>query len=673
MCFVDEEDYWGKKTRSGGAYIPPARLALMQRSITDKSSEAFQRVSWEALKKSLNGLVNKVNVGNLKDIVVEFFSENLIRGRGLLVRALLKAQTSALPFTPVYAATISILNTKLPDIGELALKRLIVQFRKSYRRNDKTQCLASVMFLAHLVNQRVAHEIVALQLLTLLLEQVTDDGVEIAVAFMKECGAFLAENSPKPSNAIFERFRTILHEGSIDKRVQYMIEVLFQIRKDKFKDLPAIREDLDLIDQEDQINHFISLDDEDIDSEDTLNVFKFDPEFLENEAAYAEIKLEILGDDSEEGTEESDDNNNENTENPSSDNTNQTQTQTQIQDLTGTNLINLRKTIYLTIMSSVDFEECGHKLLKINLPTGLESELTNMIIECCSQERSYLKFYGLLGERFGKLNQVWSDAFIVSFNTVYATIHRLETNRIRNVAKFFGHLLSTDAIPWAPTLGLIQLTEEATTSASRIFLKFLFQELAEFFGCPKLMIKINTNSGDFLGIFPENGSKELRFSINFFTAVGLGPLTEHMRERLKQVNESFREEEEVEEEEEEEEEQDDDEEEIPREMRHEKVNYESREQLEYEDRRSRDRDHLESRRSGSRPTYRSRSRTPSRSRSRSRSPRSRNDRPSRSHRSRSRSNTRHQRESSHYHHRSSHNEHRRSSSPNRSHHRNRHQ
>ena len=31
----------------------------MQQSITDKSSEAFQRLSWEALKKSINGLINK--------------------------------------------------------------------------------------------------------------------------------------------------------------------------------------------------------------------------------------------------------------------------------------------------------------------------------------------------------------------------------------------------------------------------------------------------------------------------------------------------------------------------------------------------------------------------------------------------------------------------------------
>ena len=43
-----------------------------------------------------------------------------------------------------------------------------------------------------------------------------------------------------------------------------------------------------------------------------------------------------------------------------------------IQDLTQTNLVNLRRTIYLTIMSSLDFEECAHKLCKIQLLPGQE-------------------------------------------------------------------------------------------------------------------------------------------------------------------------------------------------------------------------------------------------------------------------------------------------------------
>lgn len=61
-----------------------------------------------------------------------------------------------------------------------------------------------------------------------------------------------------------------------------------------------------------------------------------------------------------------------------------------------------------------------------------------------------------------------------AFATQYATIHRLETNKLRNVAKFFAHLLHTDALPWT-CFEYIRLGEEETSSASRIFIKILFQ------------------------------------------------------------------------------------------------------------------------------------------------------------------------------------------------------
>lgn len=67
----------------------------------------------------------------------ELFNENLIRGRGLYARSIMKAQASSLPFTPVFAALTAIVNTKLPMVGELVLVRLISQFRRAFKRNDK--------------------------------------------------------------------------------------------------------------------------------------------------------------------------------------------------------------------------------------------------------------------------------------------------------------------------------------------------------------------------------------------------------------------------------------------------------------------------------------------------------------------------------------------------------
>ncbi|EAW23453.1 putative cell cycle control protein (Cwf22) [Aspergillus fischeri NRRL 181] len=514
--------------RSGGTYIPPARLRALQAQITDKNSKEYQRMAWEALKKSINGLINKVNVSNIKFIVPELFGENLVRGRGLFCRSIMKAQAASLPFTPIYAAMAAIVNTKLPQVGELLLNRLIVQFRKAFKRNDKAVCISSTTFIAHLCNQQVAHEMLAAQILLLLLHKPTDDSVEIAVGLTREVGQHLEEMSAPIALAVFDQFRNILHEADIDKRVQYMIEVLFQVRKDRYKDNPAIKEELDLVEEEDQITHRIGLDDE-IDTQDGLNVFKYDPQWEEHEEAYKKLKAEILGEgsDDEEGEDETDE---------SSDEEEEEERQMEIKDQSNTDLVNLRRTIYLTIMSSIDFEECCHKLMKISLPPGLEPELPSMVIECCSQERTYSKFYGLIGERFAKINRLWSDLFEAAFAKYYDTIHRYETNRLRNIARFFGHMLSTDAIGWH-VMSVIHLNEDETTSSSRIFIKILFQDLGEHLGLAKLQERMRDEilRPSFEGLFPLDNPRNTRFSINYFTSIGFGILTEDMREHLKNL------------------------------------------------------------------------------------------------------------------------------------------
>jgi len=51
----------------------------------------------------------------------------------------MKAQAASLPFTPVFAALVSIINTKLPMMGELLPHWLISQFRRAFKRNDKVR------------------------------------------------------------------------------------------------------------------------------------------------------------------------------------------------------------------------------------------------------------------------------------------------------------------------------------------------------------------------------------------------------------------------------------------------------------------------------------------------------------------------------------------------------
>ena len=182
-----------------------------------------------------------------------------------------QAQATSPTFTHVYAALVAVVNTKLPSLGKLILSRLVLQFRKRYRLNDKLTCLNTARFIAHLINQQVAHEILALEVLALLLEHATDDrcvdarvrawtcvclcacvcvlsvkfagtlvvrfqathslhvwcgvvwrgafllvdSIEVAVAFLKEVGQYLNDVAPRGLNSTFDNLRDVLHQGKV--------------------------------------------------------------------------------------------------------------------------------------------------------------------------------------------------------------------------------------------------------------------------------------------------------------------------------------------------------------------------------------------------------------------------------------------------------------------------
>ena len=99
-----------------------------------------------------------------------------------------------------------------------------------------------------------------------------------------------------------------------------MIEVLMQVRKDKYRDNPILPEGIHLVEEE--ITHEIQLEDSSKAPVCVLSaapaiflnslrahIFRFDPNYLENDERYKAMKPGVLGEgssDNESGSEESD-------------------------------------------------------------------------------------------------------------------------------------------------------------------------------------------------------------------------------------------------------------------------------------------------------------------------------------------------------------------------------
>ena len=80
----------------------------------------------------------------------------------------------------------------------------------------------------------------------------------------------------------------------------------------------------------------------------------------------------------------------------------------------------------------------------------------------------------------------------------------------------------------------IKINEDDTTSSSRIFIKIMLQEMMEAKGLKALAERFKDPEvrHGCAGMFPMDVPKNTRFSINYFTSIGMGALTEDMREYL---------------------------------------------------------------------------------------------------------------------------------------------
>lgn len=507
--------------------LKPYNVGFFQHKVPTNTVD-YQKSQWGVLSKSISYQLSR-NVP-INETVVELIKLNLIRGQGLFVRSIMKLQLENVHLTPEYASIAAVINSKFEEIGNLLLRRLVLQFRKAYLSDDKSLCISSSKFLAHLVNQKVVNEVLILQMIQLLLQNVTNDSMEIVFNILKVVGRNLNENSKPASTMIMTKLRDVLQGNQITEIKS--IETILDWNRNAFSKYPILPKYLDLVEEQDQTAHFIELGDG-LNASSELDLFLLDEKYNENEKAYDTLKKEILEAEKEEEEEEA-----HVEEKP-------VVVIAPVVDLTEADILQYQKTVYLKIMSSMSADEAVHKLLQLTSKDKKDRNnelMVDMVIKCCSQEKTYSKYFGVIGEKLCLINKSWEEVFSNLFKTYYGKIDKFENNAIRNIGKFFGHLFGSNALPLT-AWDEVKLTEEHTNSASRIFLKFIIQEMIEEVGLTEIKERL-VNDPVVIpyvnGVFPIvdvtwKDADAIRFSINYFTAIGLGVLTDKMRVVLKEL------------------------------------------------------------------------------------------------------------------------------------------
>ena len=495
------------------------------------TTNTTKTAAWTGLARDIDSIcAAAASSPALRRHSVDLFRLNVVRGRGLVARSVLSRAMRQPQAAAPLAALVGVLNLQLPQVGGLVAARTAALFKRAYMRNDGRGVDAAAAFLAELVRFAVATDTVLLQVFQLLLERPSDDTVRVATALLRRLGSWMDAHAPAAADMIWGRLRDVLHEGQALAQAMRRITELMRARRDGLG--PAVPRHLDVVPAEDVQPHDVDLA-EPQPVEAHLDWFDPTEDVAAADAAYAALRAEILDDD--ETTEQDNEQANQQI----------IQTKEAVTDMTDATLLQHQKSIYLTVMSSMSADEAVHKLLRLQRSAQLsDAVMTDMLVKCCAQEKTYSKYFGVLGEKLCGSSRRWHAAFVAQFRRSYDALYQHEGAQLRNMGKYFGHLVAADVLAPHETLGVITLTETDTSSASRVFIKFLFQELVEELGVDSLKrllldpdVRVHLR-----GLFPvvdvsRADADHIMFSINYFTAIGLGVLTEEMRLVLKALPE----------------------------------------------------------------------------------------------------------------------------------------
>lgn len=512
-------------------------------------SEEEQERRWNDLEKEINRLVSVAKPENIRRTVLALLKLNLERGTGLLWQAVLRRllnEPKNVRFLAVF--THNLINfldftdqesTGLFfESGNVLLGRLLAIFKSAYLKNDRSAVDITTQFLCELVALETIYINFIMEVFLILLgENSTNDLVRTAVAMMNRLGYILTERDDREVQQLFEKVEMFMRDEKADQPTRQLISELLEKRKSGFPEEPENTLRMDNGTGYVQMIGFGLQPGQKTQRE--LNSFQFDHHYEEGESEYAEWLEENEFVSTIEGDIEQYERDSQ------AEQDSQPESSEGVTDYTDAELIQTQKTIYLIMMSSMLADEGVHKLLRVQKQQQIDNDvLIDMIVKCCAQEKTYSKYFGVVGEKLCAMNEGWHQAFIGQFREKYDKIYQYEGAQLRNIGKFFGHLLAADVLDPLQTLGCIIMTEHDTTSAGRVFIKFLFQALLEEMGISEVqkLIQDKEVRNHITGMFPVVNATyrdrdQLFFSINFFTAIGLGILTQEMRDVLEKLPE----------------------------------------------------------------------------------------------------------------------------------------
>lgn len=508
-----------------GKYLPPhlraaAEAAAAKEGGASALAKAIPRKNTEELlrlRRQLQGLLNKLSESNIESILMDvegvyrkYPRADVTETITDMILASISSKANLLDSFVILYATVVASLYRLVGIEFAAhfIQTLVEQFdvhhalassTKSTEMTDETlsavkQCTNLIVLVSELYNMQVIACVLVYDLIRSFMTELSELNVELVVKIVKTSGYQLRQDDPTTLKTIIQDFSVLANQAStkgssttISSRTRFLLETLTALKANRMKGASANSTTSGTI------------------AESTTRMKKFLSGLSKKRTTFASEPMRVsLTDIRQVKTKgkwwlvgSSWKNNMVDEENERKFSTSTADDVLKAEDelvkLARKNKMNtdVRRSIFVVLMSSEDYIDAFERLLKLNLKEVQQREIVRVLLHCAGNEMIYNPYYSLVGQRLcqhdhsfkitfqyslwdllremgatdvGGMEKVKDGQVIGLEDGVDASSGKVALRRIVNLSKMYGFLISSQelSLVMLKTVTFTSLQEQPT-------------------------------------------------------------------------------------------------------------------------------------------------------------------------------------------------------------------
>ncbi|KAI5846467.1 hypothetical protein DFP73DRAFT_623875, partial [Morchella snyderi] len=405
-----------KFAASTSKYIPPS---LRGAPTTD--SELLQR-----LQRTCKGLINRLSEANLLSILGEIEALYRSNPRGHVTATLsdlfitIACDPSSLmdTFMILHAGLVAGLYKLIGiDFGAHVVQRIVENFDVHYQKTNgienpalgTKECTNLMSFLAELYNFQVVGCGLVFDFIRLFLGEITELNTELLLKIVRNSGTQLRQDDPTALKDLVVMMQPAIKKigaANMSVRTKFMIETLTNLKNNRLKSATATSA-ITLQSTSRMRKLLGSLNTRQLRASEPLRASLDDIRNTETKGKWWLVGASWVG--SQTSAETAPTETTTTTTSSSSKPTKKKNKKSDSEFGTITDLVELarqqrmntdvRRSIFVTIMSAEDYTDAHNRLLKLRLKRKQEPEIPRVLVHCCGSEASYNPYYTLIARK----------------------------------------------------------------------------------------------------------------------------------------------------------------------------------------------------------------------------------------------------------------------------------